>query len=147
MRPAHRASPEVEEADDDSVLPRTLNVRVDRDAVVEFRCATEGSAADPHVPRTYPVSWLAHPEVRDMIDSMLGGKGIVPVHEAQSFEYEQALEIGADYSLGVEMARTRAPPRLTVTATVTTLEGKPCVRIETVLRLVPVAREPVGPGR
>ena len=146
MRPTHGAVLKAEEGAATSVLARTFNVRVDRDAVIEFRRATGEAVADPHVPLTYPVCWLALREVRAMIDSMLGDENIVPVHEAQSFEYEQALEIGADYSLGLEMARTDTPPRLTVTATVATPEGKPCVRIETVLRLVPIAVPSVSAG-
>lgn len=69
------------------------------------------------------------------------GEGFLPVHEAQSFVYENCLRPGAEYILSVEVQSTEKPPRLVVTMLVSTGQGEMCARLETVLRIVPLASE------
>jgi hypothetical protein len=126
-----------EGGEDNLFCMRRMKVRADREAVFAFQRATCGSVKENHVPLTFPVYWLALPDVRGMLEALLG-KGFFPVHEAQSFNYLQSLVLDADYELDVELSRSQKPPRLTLNATVMTSDGAPCVRIETVLRLVPV---------
>jgi hypothetical protein len=70
------------------------------------------------------------------------GNETLPVHEAQTFDYERELELDRDYFLGVEAYRTPTPPRLTLRTFITTPQGEICARLETVLRLVPTVLKP-----
>ena len=95
------------------------------------------------VPLTFPFRWLAHPAIRGLILQLIGGRGFLPVHEAQSFAYEHELQIETDYVLAVEARRTAKPPRLTLKIAVSSQRGI-CAHLETVLRIVPLYLEPVS---
>jgi hypothetical protein len=110
--------------------------------VAAFFRATGGHRLPVEVPLTFPARWLALPDARDLIVRSLGS-GFIPVHEAQSFVYEQALQIETDYVLTIEARRSPAPPRLTLRMAIASPEGEICARLETILRIVP-AMKPVG---
>ncbi|WP_374309257.1 hypothetical protein [Methylocella sp.] len=122
-----------------------VRVRAETAAVEAFRAAclddrVDGLGADG-LPATYPFRWLTLPQVRPSLSAMLGGEGVLPVHEGQSFSYERALRRDADYRLDFEFRRTSAPERLTVSCAI--FEGEepaPCAGFETVLRLVDAGR-------
>jgi hypothetical protein len=110
--------------------------------VAAFCRATGGHRLPVEVPLTFPARWLALPPARDLIVQSLGG-GFIPVHEAQNFAYQHALQIETDYVLSIEAHRTPSPPRLTLRMAIASLEGEVCTRLETILRIVPAMR-PVG---
>jgi hypothetical protein len=116
-----------------------VGVRIEAQDVAAFLRATGGPADRALVPLTFPARWLALPAVRGLIMRSVGN-GFLPVHEAQNFAYERALQIEADYILGVEACRTPAPPRLTLSMSIATPRGDICARLETVLRIVPALR-------
>ncbi|WOJ88262.1 hypothetical protein RZS28_10435 [Methylocapsa polymorpha] len=114
-------------------------VRTEADAVAKFRRETGAPAIEGLVPLTFPFCWLTLPAIRPMIREMIGGDDVLPVHEAQSFSYERSLEIDSDYVFAVELRREANPPRLNLDAAISTPQGEICGRLETVLRLVPIA--------
>ncbi|WP_395698335.1 hypothetical protein [Methylocella sp.] len=117
-----------------------VRVRAEAAAVEAFRAACLDDRVDG-LPATYPFRWLTLPQVRPSLSAMLGGEGVLPVHEGQSFSYERALRRDADYRLDFEFRRTSAPERLTVSCAI--FEGEepaPCAGFETVLRLVDAGR-------
>ncbi|MGO9674827.1 MAG: hypothetical protein ACLPSF_11800 [Methylocella sp.] len=125
--------------------PLEIMVRTDAARVAAFRAATVGAefeAAAPAVPLTYPFCWMTSPEVRPMLERMIGEPGLLPIHEAQSFDYHRPLALDAGYRVAFTFARTTGPERLTVAATISTPGGERCAAFETVLRLVPRARLP-----
>jgi len=119
-----------------------VKVRIAPQDVAAFCRATGGHRRPVEVPLTFPARWLALPDARDLIVRSLGD-GFIPVHEAQNFAYEHALQIETDYVLTVEARRTPAPPRLTLRMDIATPQGEVCARLETILRIVP-AMKPVG---
>ena len=121
-----------------------IAVRIDADRVAAFAAATCGKAPGeaPAVPLTYPFCWMTLPEVRPTLERMIGAAGVLPIHEAQSFDYQRPLALDADYRVAFTFARTSGPERLTVTAAISTPRGERCATFETVLRLVPLAPAP-----
>jgi hypothetical protein len=65
----------------------------------------------------------------------------VPLHEGQVFEYARPLELGCEYRLSLILREQDGPPRLALEAKVETADGEPCLRMETLLRLVAPAME------
>lgn len=118
---------------------REVMVRTGRNRVLEFLRATGGQIVEDFVPLTFPFCWLSLPEVRSVVEALICRERALPVHEAQSFSYQQRLEIETDYVLDIEFSRTAKPPRLTLSATIATRQGTLCGRLETVLRIVPIA--------
>lgn len=116
-----------------------LQVRIEPNGAAAFSRATGGAGHPVRVPLTFPVRWLALPAVHSLIVQSIGS-GFIPIHEAQNFAYERALQIGADYILGVEASRTSAPERLTLRMSIATPQGDICARLETVLRIVPALK-------
>jgi hypothetical protein len=96
----------------------------------------------PAVPLTYPFCWMTSPEVRPTLERAIGDSALLPIHEAQSFDYVRVLTLDADYHVVLTFTRTSAPERLTVAAAIATLAGERCAKFETVLRLVPRADAP-----
>ena len=103
-----------------------------------FRAATcFGQDGTPgSVPLTFPMRWLMQPDVRQAILTLLPETDLIPVHEAQSFDYARPLRPGHAYQLAVSGQRLAEPARLLVEATVNDGDGSPCVRLDTTLRLV-----------
>ena len=130
-------------------LPEIL-VRTDAESVAAFKraagaCAAQGArddvacgaAGEPAVPLTYPFCWLAMQQVRPTLERMIGRPAYLPVHEAQSFNYERPLALGADYRLAFSFRRANEPLRLIVNAKISTPQGQSCAQFDTILRLVP----------
>jgi hypothetical protein len=126
-----------------------ISVRTGSERVAAFKRATGGSAGrepadeaaaetldEAAVPLTYPFCWLTLAEVRPTLERMIGRPEFLPVHEAQSFDYEHPLALDADYRLAFTFRRTAEPARLTVNAEISTPHAQTCARFETVLRLV-----------
>jgi hypothetical protein len=116
-----------------------VKVRIEPQDVAAFLRETASPQRHVQVPLTFPVRWLALPAVHDLIMRSIGS-GFIPIHEAQNFAYERALQIEADYILGVEACRTPAPPCLTLRMSIATAEGDICARLETVMRIVPALK-------
>jgi hypothetical protein len=115
-----------------------IAVRTDARRIAAFAAAI--GALEPGalaVPLTYPFCWMTSPEVRPTLQRMIGDPTLLPIHEAQSFDYARALALDADYRVVLTFARTSGPERLTVAAAISTPRGVPCASFETVLRLVP----------
>ncbi len=133
------AGPSAKGTDNAPVRLPPFKVRIESADVAEFLRATTGHPKHHGVPLTFPVRWLALPEVRGLILRSIGN-GFIPVHEGQNFAYERALQIGADYTVDIEAFRTPAPPHLTLRMSVVTEEGEICARLETVMRIVPALK-------
>lgn len=130
---------EPESTDGAPVRLPPLQVRIEPHDAAAFSRATGRAQHDVRVPLTFPVRWLALPAVHSLIVQSIGS-GFIPIHEAQNFAYERALQIGADYILGVEASRTSAPERLTLRMSIATPRGDICAQLETVLRIIPAPR-------
>ena len=112
-------------------------VRVERDRAEAYRRRI--GARGKGIPAAFPICWLGQPEVRAAIEQACEGR--VPLHEGQAFAYERPLEIERDYRLSLMLSELAGPPRLALTATVATAGGEPCLRMETLLRLVAPSME------
>jgi hypothetical protein len=118
-------------------------LRVDPDRAAAYARETGGDGAD--VPLSYPALWLTDPALFTFVRELCETLAVVPVHESQSFSYETPLIAGESYDVRVSLRREETPPRLTLSADVSTIEGAPVAKIETMLRLVP--REGFGSAR
>jgi hypothetical protein len=122
------------------ILPK-IKVRTDGAAIAAFQRAVGVEPIAGAAPLTFPFCWLTLPAVRPMIAQMIGD-GVLPLHEAQSFEYERGLDVDADYIFTVELLRTENPPRLILRGRIAGSSGEAYGRLETVLRLARVGSEP-----
>ena len=103
-----------------------------------FRAATGLAPADETVlPLTFPMRWLAAPEVRGALVAMTAGDFAL-VHEAQTFDYERPLRVGEAYALTARARREADPDRLVLHGSIAARDGTPVARLETVLRLFPL---------
>lgn len=103
-----------------------------------FRAAT-GLGQGDGVPATFPMRWLAAPQVRDAVLALAPEADVVPVHESQSVEILAPLALGAAYVLDLAARREATPDRLVLAGTITGEDGAPHVRVETILRLFSTA--------
>lgn len=110
-------------------------VTTDPAVVDAFRRAT-GRDDDGKVPLTFPMRWLALPDVRTAVLRLLPETDIVPVHESQSFECAEPLVVGRSYSMSLEGRRETGPDRLVLDAVVSNEAGDSVVHLETMLRLI-----------
>jgi len=92
------------------------------------------------LPFTYPIRWLARPEVRAGLTVLVPESDLVPFHESQSFDYARPLRRETAYALAVTARREHAPERLVVAATISAEDGTVAATIETVLRLFSTQR-------
>src|SRR3984893_4418054 len=113
-----------EPSEDAPVRLPPIRVRTGASEVAGFLRETGGARTAGFVPVTFPARWLALPAIRGLIVQLIGGRGFLPVHEAQSFAYEHELRIETDYVLAVEGRRTAKPPRLTLKMAVSTSQGE-----------------------
>lgn len=113
-------------------------VRAEPAEVAAFRAVT-GLPPGDTVPATFPMRWLAAPEVRDALLAMAAEPDLVPVHESQMFDYLAPLTVGEHYEMRLDAHRESAPERLVLTGTVTGRSGAIHLRIETMLRLFSTA--------
>jgi hypothetical protein len=110
-------------------------------AEAEAFCRATGVAAATTLPLTYPMRWLAAPDVRDGLLDLVAGAEVVLVHESQSFAYAQPLYVDRLYTLTVFARRDEAPDRVILKGTVTDAAGVEHARIETILRLIAAPAE------
>jgi hypothetical protein len=108
-----------------------------------FARATGASAG--RMPFTFPVRWLAHPEIRAAAGGLVGETAWVPIHESQSFTYRRGLEADVDYRMRIDMRLEAEPPRLIVRAEIATRAGEACLDMETILRIVMTNEGSVAP--
>lgn len=113
----------------------TFEVSTDGPAVAAFRAATGLRAEDTGVPLTFPIRWLALPEVRAVLNGLVTERDLVLIHESQSFAYERPLRLDEPYALNLAARREGAPDRLVAEASIVAADGSLCVTLETVLRL------------
>ncbi len=116
----------------------TFAVVAEAAAVAAFRRATGCGGDDRTVPATFPMRWLARPDVRCAIMALLPEPDLVPVHESQSFDYAGPLEPQVAYHLALSAARSCEPERLSVHGLLLDDMQRELLRLETVLRLVAV---------
>ena len=103
--------------------------------VAAFRAATGLVDAGDRLPLTFPMRWMASPDVRAALRSLLSEGDLVPVHEGQGFDYAMPLFVGTAYTLRLEARRETAPDRLIVGGTIATEDGLIHAKLETILRL------------
>jgi hypothetical protein len=125
-----------------------LTVKADAARVAEFQGATFGGAeAGCVLPFTFPVCWLAAPEIRAGVAGLVGeddGTTLLPLHESQSFDYAAPLLADVDYCMSVNIRQEREPLRLVLQAEVGEIvSGADAVhlRMEMVLRIVAITGE------
>jgi hypothetical protein len=109
-------------------------VRIEAEASESFGRATGGRAG--HIPFTFPVRWLAHPEIRAAAAQMIGKAEWIPIHESQSFDVRRRLETAIDYRMRIDMWRETKPPRLLLRAEIATDADEVCLAMEMILRIV-----------
>jgi hypothetical protein len=114
-------------------------VRADPANVTAFARQTGGSA--DHVPFTFPVRWLARPELQAAAVEMIGDVDWVPIHESQSFDYRAPLLLNTDYEMSVAMKREVEPSRIVVVAHVGPFGDAVHLRMEMILRIIPLPAE------
>lgn len=112
-------------------------VRTERTTIETYRSAIGARGRD--VPAAFPICWFGRPEIRAAIKAACGQR--LPLHEGQTFEYARPLEIEAEYRLSLSLCEQTDPPRLAVHGEVSTPAGELCLRLETLLRLVPPSLE------
>jgi hypothetical protein len=126
--------------------PFRVDVDADRAAAYRRETGCRDLGVDAFAPIAYPAVWLSSPEIYAAISLVCDSCDSVPVHEAQSFSYKSRLRQGETYELRVKMRRDDNPPRLILDASVKSLSGEDCARIETMLRLVPRSALTSGPA-
>ncbi|TLG78852.1 hypothetical protein [Methylocystis sp. B8] len=114
-----------------------FRLRVDPARAAAYARETGGDVET--VPLAYPAIWLAEPSLFSVVRDLCDDLDVVPVHESQSFSYDAPLVAGESYDFSVTISREDTPPRLTLVAMVARLDGEPCARVETMMRLVPRA--------
>jgi hypothetical protein len=115
-------------------------VRTDKGRVEAFKQETFSTL--PGIPLTFPFCWLTLPEVRANITDMIDASQL-PLHETQNFYAEHPLAIDMDYIFHVIFKRLENPLRLTIQAEVRQPDGLVLTRMETLLRILPLAFEAV----
>jgi hypothetical protein len=101
-----------------------------------FREATGVKSASDVLPLTFPMRWLAAPEIRAALLDAVADPDVVLVHESQAFDYAQRLRSGESYALSVSARRESAPERLLVDGVISDGSGRELARLETILRLI-----------
>jgi hypothetical protein len=96
----------------------------------------ETGASGSRLPFTFPVRWLARPEIHTAAAAMIDEAAWIPIHESQSFDYRRSLEVETDYRMRVDLRREAKPPRLILRAEIATQSGQPCLDMEMILRIV-----------
>jgi hypothetical protein len=109
-----------------------FRVRTERARIEGYRQSI-GARGD-NVPAAFPICWLAQPDIRSSVEQACGER--LPLHEGQTFDYARPLAIDGDYLLSITLKEEASPARLTLEAEVATPSGEPCLRMQTLLRLV-----------
>lgn len=91
-------------AQPDTRMLGDFRVRAEAQEVARFGAAIGHSGPPAILPPTFPVVWMAGPEIRAAVARVLGREsGFVLVHTAQTFRLRAALSVDAPYVLSVSM--------------------------------------------
>ena len=110
-------------------------------AEVDAFCRATGVAPAATLPLTYPMRWLALPDVRAGLLDLMAGLDVVLVHESQSFAYTHSLYVDRLYTLTLFARREEGPDRVILDGTVIDAKGVEQARVETILRLIAAPTE------
>ena len=113
----------------------TFEVSAQAAEVAAFRRAARLDDTCETLPFTYPIRWMARPDIRAALTALVPEADLVPFHESQTFDYAVPLEVGVAYWLTVAARRERVPERLFVDGRISAADGTVLATIETVLRL------------
>jgi hypothetical protein len=129
-----------------SLVVRLGPFAVDTDSaeVAAFGAALGDTNPGRGVPLTFPIRWLASPEIQSELRRVASDGGVLLVHESQSFSYVARLESDRVYRLDLILRReSTGQERAVLQALVSDGAGSAVAEIETVLRLVPqIGRSP-----
>jgi hypothetical protein len=81
-------------------------VSVDAESATALASALGRHSAGGPVPMTYPMRWLAAPQIRDAVLAAVPTEGadrILPVHVEQRIALAAPLQVGADYRLSLSV--------------------------------------------
>ena len=117
-------------------------VSADEAEIAAFRRAARLDEGDA-LPFTYPIRWMARPDIRAALTALVPEAGLVPFHESQSFDYAAPLRAGTRYALAVTARRESAPDRLVVEGVLSAGRAR-VATIETVLRLFSTEAAPLA---
>ena len=107
-----------------------FQVRAEPDQVAAFDAALGLFNRPLSVPLTYPVRWLARPELKAALEDAIGPQQI---HVSQAFDYFAPVGIGVDYLLRVTVEWHDTPPRRAIMrATVHGQDDDPVLALEAV---------------
>ncbi|HEY8260736.1 MAG TPA: hypothetical protein VIG55_05955 [Methylosinus sp.] len=122
-----------------------FRVCADEERVLNYRRETGFvDSLEKIVPLAFPGVWMTTSAIGEAIRAALAGEGAIAVHESQSFQYSAPLRVGESYDLSVSLRREATPPRLVLSANLTTVAGETRMRAETLLRIVPRPTEMGG---
>lgn len=112
----------------------TFAVAADAAEVAAFRRAAGLGEGRDGLPFTWPIRWMARPDIRAALTALVQEPNIVPFHEAQTFDYAAPLRADVAYTLAVTARRESTPDRLVAEGRLAA-DGVPVASVETVLRL------------
>jgi hypothetical protein len=92
-------------------------------------CLATGSTPAATLPLTYPMRWLALPDVRAGVLDLLPSADVILVHESQSFAYSHPLYVDRLYTLALFARREETPDRVILDGTVIDVAGIEHARI------------------
>lgn len=113
----------------------TFAVSAQAAEVDAFRRAARLEETGDTLPFTWPIRWMARPDVRAALTALVPEADLVPFHESQTFDYAAPLRAGTDYTLAMTARRESAPDRLVVEGSIAVADGSVVATVETVLRL------------
>ena len=113
----------------------TFPVIASQDEVAAFRAATRCGDFGARPPLTFPMRWLAQPDVRGALLEMVSDADLIPVHESQTFEYLMPLSCDEPYVMALAARREVGPDRLVADGVVTGADGMVRAKLEMILRL------------
>jgi hypothetical protein len=90
----------------------SFSVQASPESVRQFSDAlcVAGARRRPGVPLTFPMRWLALPEIRNEIVRSLSARVGFPVQESQTFEYTRTIELGGIYRITIELLEDDGEP-------------------------------------
>lgn len=128
------------------LAPAPFTVKAEAADVATFQRATcarapaaERGDARHDVPFTFPVRWLAQPEIRAAVSRLVGaaeGEDLLALHESQVFDYAMPLRADVEYRMDVAIGKESEPGRLILRAEVGPHDGEIHLRMEMILRII-----------
>lgn len=113
-----------------------LTVSISADDLGQFQAGIGSVHGATRRPTTYPIVWLARPEVVTAIRQLAADRpDALPFHELQTIETFSAPPLDRPLTLAVAATRTDAD-RMTLEGDLADEEGRALVRLHAILRLV-----------